>query len=227
MEKKEGDKEDRFLELKQLKEMSLLSIAHTPASDMDEIIKIIKNFFGVYFDIKYEFTYSELIDIANSYGLDEHPLNQLTEYVNRLKQMLYIKQTITDSDLEYIKSGITKLITELVPDTVSQPVEKKHGLLEGILPHRHEKAASAKPVFTAKALDAQQHAQIKPKRVDKRLLELETQIAGLEKQIADANPFIKLELESLKGDLGLYKADPSTTDPTTLFEKLNTLKGRI
>ena len=224
MEKKEGDKEDRSLELRQLREMSLLSIAHTPASDIDEIIKIIKNFFGVYFNIKYEFTYSELIDIANSYGLDEHSLNQLTEYVNRLKQILYIKQTITDSDFEYIKSGITKLITELVPDTASQPVEKKHGLLEGILSHGHDKPAFAKPVFTPKSLNVQPKKHAK---VDKRLLELQTQIARIEKQIPNANPFIKLELESLKGDLELCKADPSTIDPTTLFEKLNTLRGRI
>ena len=251
MEKKEGE-EDRSTQLRQLKEMSLLSLSHTESEDIDGVIKILKNFFGILFNIKDEYTYSELNNIATASGLDEDTLNRVTDYLNHIKHVLYIKEKTSSTDMEYIKSELIDLIKSIVTENVALEKQIKKNIFSKfqterklpkqespITPNDKKKPLSdpiekkeklSKPIIQPLLEEKHESEKLikKPLLKSSKKLDIEAELVELEKQILKLdNPFVKLELESLKGDITLYNADPNSIKPEDIKNKLETLKGRI
>ncbi len=272
MEKKEGEQGSNNIhksqQLEQLREMSLLSLSHTPDDQFDEIIKIIKNFLGFYFDFKHEYTYSELKERALKYGLDEATREKLNRFIDQLCEILYKKDEVTEKDSIKVKEEFQRIIDALVPLGDKQPHsmitsrEKTKFHLFGLLKPRKPKVLEMlerepkqitieeakpevkvtkpevklpkiKPKQTSKPVEPKKPVAVTKQAPSKEINKLKAQIATLEKLVeraskrGKANPFLQLELESLKGDFNLFVVDPEAIDKNTIVEKIATIKSRL
>jgi len=265
MEEKASDK------LLELKEMSILSLSHTSPENFYDVIKIIKNFFGVFLDIKDEYTYGDLLDRIKQAGLGEELQERISKFIGRLSYMLYKKASPTESDYLRLKQEFTGLINELVPESsTTQPALKpRPKLLSRLLHHKNKPAtpqteAPQKPVEpdvqTKPSLNAdgetknqkkipqepiaEPETQIKegtnqikiPKEKPEKAQaskssNIESQINQLESAISKLNSantqFLELELESIKGDYGLFLLDNSAIDEKAIQSRINKLKSRF
>ena len=78
------------IEIQELREMSLLSLSHTPDESFDEIMKIVKNFWGVFFKIEDEYTFSDLEEKIEEFGIDEEVKEELLTLIGKLKKICYL-----------------------------------------------------------------------------------------------------------------------------------------
>jgi hypothetical protein len=302
MESEEHDK------LRELKEMSILSLSHTSPDSFSDIIKIIKNFFGVYFDIKDEFTYGDMLDKMEQLGLGEDQKQAISQFIGKLSYILYKKPSSDSSDYAKVKQGFQEIIESLVPESsLPKPeIQEKQGLFSKLLHKQAEHEAQTKAVAAGAPMQAlseqqtgnagadsqtkkepqaglappepssseraspqqQEHKpkalqanlqksrteradaeQEKPKpqktdqktqglqerysgpqplkaegAIEARLKQLETEISKLAPKQAE---FLEIELESIKGDYGLYLLDSSAVDKNTVLERLKKLSSRL
>ncbi len=208
MEQNEAEERSRLDQLKQLTGMTLLSLTHIPDEQFDEIVKVVKNFFGVYFDIRDEYTYAELLDKMIHFGLDDTTGELISKFIETLSNILYKDYKVTSSDVSDLKNRFVELVNHLTPeDTKSVQAAKKQPVL-GLF-------GKSKP---------EPHLVTTPDNLEK-------EIGLLEKILAKTNPpksqVIQLKLESLKGDLKLWKVDPKSIDLSQINLKLDGLKKEL
>ena len=208
MEQKEVEERSRLEQLKQLTGMTLLSLSHIPDERFDETVKVIKNFFGVYFDIRDEYTYAELLDKMIHFGLDDTTGEMISKFIETLSNILYKDYKITSSDVSNLKNRFIELVNHLAPED-TKPTQ----------------SAKKQPVFGLFGISkSEPHLVSTPENLEK-------EIALLEKILVETNPpksqVIQLKLESLKGDLKLWRVDARAIDVSQMNLKLDGLKKEL
>ncbi len=208
-----NESEDKETKLRELKEMSLLSLSHASLDDFEEITKIIKNFFAIFFDIKEEFTYSELLRLAESAGIPKDKHSKLTILVNKLNEVLYKKEKVTKSDAEKIRDMFIDVMNVMVPEekpaeiiTVEKPkagfslippiklpqlnlpklqiIPKPKQQLVREIPKKEVKLKEGIKTPETKIQQKKEQGIAKEENYSKKIIELGAKVAALEKMLA-------------------------------------------
>ena len=225
------------IEIQELREMSLLSLSHTPDESFDEIMKIVKNFWGVFFKIEDEYTFSDLEEKIEEFGIDEEVKEELLTLIGKLKKMLYIQQEVKPKDGEFLKEEFLKLVDKMTPERQILAEPKKKPMMDKFTPphlfHKEqkplldipesidEKEVTSKPVEEPPIFE-------KPKPV-KGMKDLTKELSSLEKEISKKknNQFLMLEFESIQGDVELFAIDQTSVNIQDIKGKIETLKRRV
>ncbi len=131
MEKKEEIKvKDKAQYLKELREMTEVSLSHTPPDDYDDTLKLLKAFFGEYFGIPDEYTFSELREKVLQSGIKEDTKEKIIKLTDTIDKILYTKEELSPEEVKKIKDNFFKIMNELVPmNSVSIAEKKPSGFL--------------------------------------------------------------------------------------------------
>ncbi len=131
MEKKEEIKvKDKAQYLKELREMTEVSLSHTPPDDYDDTLKLLKAFFGEYFGIPDEYTFSELREKVLQSGIKEDTKEKIIKLTDTIDKILYTKEELSPEEVKKIKDNFFKIMNELVPmGSVSIAEKKPSGFL--------------------------------------------------------------------------------------------------
>lgn len=212
-------------QLKQLKEMSLLSLSHTPVSEYEEIVKIIKNFFGVFFGINDEYTYSELAQRVSTAPIEEAVKQRIVQLIQDINTLLYSSEEVYVDGFSEIKRDFEGIIEELVPESHGQSkrVISTKPIVQTVPPQSQDEFLAGAAKIGSSLRSESEPPQINLLR--KELGELEGMAKSFGSEIA--KDFALIELESVKGDIALLEADPSSVKPEQISERLSRIRQRL
>ena len=83
-------------------------------NDLDALVKIINDFFILFFNIKYNFTFEELKKELDEKKLELNLRNRVLDYYKRASEMKYGKEKPNEDELEKMKHEFREIVKLLV-----------------------------------------------------------------------------------------------------------------
>jgi hypothetical protein len=237
--------------LRNLRDMTEISLSHMPLDQFDETIKILKAFLGEFFGIQNEYTFGELQDKVDTSPINDQIKEQVISLTNRINKTLYTKNEIKEKETQPIREEFEEIMKILVPQkgnfTTVIPEEKF--ALKKIFHKKEELPAEKRDMLVANAKEESIHEVDKPKEtiveekpsfkaivpeekptfikpdreLGKDIEKIKTSFSKLE----NPNQFLELEIKSLESSYKIYLANPNEEQKAKIKLKIKKLNSRL